>query len=147
MLLLSFHTLIGFISLSSISRSRFLQMLDIFCSCISYFRADADLHVLVSLGRCLDFDKRAPLWHHQTLGPGSERSLPGQHLLQSAGGGHWHRTLEHDPQPRGAAGCQGLGVHTHKHTSTHKDPTHTQQSPDVKINSTNTLGLYPPKPI
>ena len=58
--------------------------------------------------RGVDFDKWLSLWHHQTLGPGSERSLLGQHLLQSSCSGHWHCTLEHDPQQRGSAHCQGF---------------------------------------
>lgn len=56
----------------------------------------------------MDFDKWLSLWHHQALGPGSERSLLGQHLLQSSCSGHWHCTLEHDPQQRGSAHCQGF---------------------------------------
>lgn len=119
---------------SFLHRVFYHQKLDIFFCCVSYFTANTDLHLACLPGRRLDFDKRAPLWHHQTLGPGSERSLPSQHLLQSAGGGHWHRTLEHDPQPRGTAGCQGLGLHTHKHKHTR-----TQWSPDVKRNQVKIL--------
>lgn len=70
----------------------------------------ADFHP--SFFRCLDLDQRPPFWHHQALGPGSQRPLPGQHLLQSPRSRHRNRTVEHDPQPRGLAlrqGCPACG--------------------------------------
>lgn len=55
----------------------------------------------------MDTDEWPALWHYQTPGPGREGSLSCQHILQGQSGGYRHRTMDHDPQQRHAAHCQG----------------------------------------
>ena len=67
-------------------------------------------YTIICIYRGMDFDQWASLWHHQAPWAGGARPLPGQYVLQSTSGCHWHHTLEHDPEPRSPAHSQGTVV-------------------------------------